>query len=192
MATVRTYGSSALNMQPAPQRERRRAYEPSPQERQRRLEQQRRREQQRRLLEAQRREAHLKAVARREVLKKVGILLYVCSLFAVLSLVIVGYAHVATIKMENNVLAKQMDTYNTQIADLQLELSQKTDLQYIRQQAQDRLSMGYPKAYQKLEIELNKSATSAATDGDTSNQSGSLKSSDSSKISNGSITSNPD
>ncbi len=169
MATIRTYGSSALNM-PAPQRERQRTPALSPQER-RRLEQQRRLEQRRRLMEAQRREAQRRALARRESLKKVGILAYVCTMFAVLSLVILGYAHVASLQMQNNAMHKQMNSYDTQIADLQLQLSQKTDLQHIREQAESRLNMGYPKAYQVLEVELSNTAAVAAG-GDASNQSG--------------------
>ena len=175
MATVRTYGSSALNVQAVPQRDRRRANSPTPQE-QRWLEEQRRREQQRRRMEAQRREAQRvlaqQRLARKEAAKKVAILVYVCTLFAVLSFVILGYANIANIQTKNNALSKQMDTYNAQIADLQLQLSQKTDLQTIRQQAQERLNMGYPKAFQVLEINLNKNTTATATGGNAANQSG--------------------
>ncbi len=172
MASVRTQGSSALKMQTAPQRERQRVEAPSPQQR-RRLLQQQRQEQQRRLLEAQRKEAKRRALARREVLKKMGILAYVCTLFAVLSVVVIGYARVADIQMQNNALSKQMNVYNTQIADLQLQLSQKTDLQSIREQAQNRLNMNYPKPYQILEVELS-DTTAVAAGGDVSNQSGGI------------------
>jgi cell division protein FtsL len=167
MASVRTYGNLALSANPAPQRQR--PFAPSPQER-KRLEQARRREQLRRLEIEKKREAQRRAKARRDAMKRIGLLVYVCTLFAVLSLVIVGYAGIATLKMENNALSKQISGYNKQIATLQMELTQKTDLQHIREQAQSRLNMGYPKEYQVLLIEL--AGQTATTGTGSSSQSG--------------------
>lgn len=149
---------------------RRRTAAPSPQEERRRRQRQRLAEQKRRQEAAKQRAAQQRALSRREALKKMGILLYVCALFCVLSLVVVGYARIAALKMENNALAASIQTCNAQIDELQLELSQKTDLQYIREQAAQRLNMGYPKAYQILEIELadQSAETAVGTGMDTS------------------------
>jgi cell division protein FtsL len=151
MASIRTHGSSALSVQPAPKRQP--VYVPTPQER-RRIEHQRRMAQQRRLEAQRRREAQQRALARVEAAKKFFILVYVLVLFAVLGAVVVGYARIAAVKMENNAIAKQIEQHDLEIASLEVTLTQKTDLQVIRQQAQERLSMGYPKAYQILEIDL--------------------------------------
>ncbi len=170
MASARTVGSSALSTRPAAQ-PKRRAHVPTPQE-QRRIEHKRRLDQQRKREQAQKREAQQRALARREAFKKCGILAYVCALFCVLSLVVVGYARVAALKMENNDLTGQIQSYTGQIDDLELELSRKTDLQYIREQAKERLNMGYPKAYQVLEIELADEFDTTTAGGNGSSQSG--------------------
>ncbi len=169
MASARTVGSSALKTQPDVQ-QRRRAYAPTLQE-QRRRERQRIVERQRKEEAAKKREAQQRALARREALKKIGIMAYVCVLFCVLSLIVVGYARVTALKMENNDLTEEIQAYNSQIDELKLELSRKTDLQHIREQAMNRLNMGYPKAYQIREIVLVDESASTMAGGNQADES---------------------
>ena len=160
MATAQTRGTSALKMTAMPQRT---EWE-SAQERRERLRQERiLRQRRQRMLE--RKQQRAKERARRAFRQKVMVVAYIASIFAILSTVIVGYARVADLQMENNAIQKEVTANLTQVADLKLQLSQKTDLQVIRQQAQERLGMDYPKAYQVLGITPAAGSASAADQG---------------------------
>lgn len=160
MATTQIRGTSALKMTAMPQR----TQWESEQERRERLRQERiLRQRRQRMLE--RKQQRAKERARRAFRKKVLVVAYIASIFAILSTVIVGYARVADLQMENNAIQKEVTANLTQVADLKLQLSQKTDLQVIRKQAQERLGMDYPKAYQVLGIAPVQGGASASGQG---------------------------
>lgn len=157
MATTRIRGTSALQMAPMPQR----TQWESEQERRERLRQERiLRQRRQRMLEKKREMA--RARARKAFRKKVLVVAYIASIFAILSTVVVGYARIADLQMQNNAIQAEVTANQTQVADLKLQLSQKTDLQVIRQQAQERLGMDYPKAYQVLGITPTQQSASAS------------------------------
>lgn len=145
-----TRGSSAYKLAPATVPAPR--YRETPVERRERLERQRA-ERARREAIAAKREARAKAQAKAEAKRKAAILCYVVVVFALLSLVMLRYASVATIQLENNQLQTQLTASQTEIEDLKLKLSEATDLQTIRTEAQERLQMDYPKAYQVLTVD---------------------------------------
>ncbi len=148
--TSYTRGSSAYKLAPATAPAPR--YRETPAERRERLERQRA-ERARREALAAKREARAKAMAKAEAKRKAAILCYVMVVFALLSFVVLRYASVATMQLENNQLQSQLTASQTEIEDLKLKVSQATDLQTIRTEAQERLQMDYPKAYQVLTVE---------------------------------------
>ena len=163
MAAVPTMGSNALKYGSAAPKRMPTQWE----EWERRQQELERREYLRRKKEAQRkralREARIQEQIRKRnrklALQKLSLTLLVCAVFAMLSVVVVRYAQISNNKLEQTVSDQQAE-----VEDLNFKVKQATDLQNIATQAKERLNMGYPKAYQLLNVSAA-SAGGSQTDG---------------------------
>jgi len=143
-----------------------------PTEWERRQQELERREYLRRKKEAQRkralREARIQEQIRKRnrklALQKLSLTLLVCAVFAMLSVVVVRYAQISNLQMSNNKLEQTVSDQQAEVEDLSFKVKQATDLQNIATQAKERLNMGYPKAYQLLNVSAA-SAGGSQTDG---------------------------
>lgn len=167
MAAVPTMGSNALKYgSAAPKRI------PTQWEEWERRQQELEREYLRRKKEAQRkralREARIQEQIRKRnrklALQKLSLTLLVCAVFAMLSVVVVRYAQISNLQMSNNKLEQTVSDQQAEVEDLNFKVKQATDLQNIATQAKERLNMGYPKAYQLLNVSAA-SAGGSQTDG---------------------------
>ena len=156
MAAVPTMGSNALKYGSAAPKRMPTQWE----EWERRQQELERREYLRRKKEAQRkralREARIQEQIRKRnrklALQKLSLTLLVCAVFAMLSVVVVRYAQISNLQMSNNKLEQTVSDQQAEVEDLNFKVKQATDLQNIATQAKERLNMGYPKAYQLLNL----------------------------------------
>ena len=81
-----------------------------------------------------------------------------------LSVVVVRYAQISNLQMSNNKLEQTVSDQQAEVEDLSFKVKQATDLQNIATQAKERLNMGYPMAYQLLNVSAA-SAGGSQTDG---------------------------
>ncbi len=101
---------------------------------------------------------------RKLALQKLSLTLLVCAVFAMLSVVVVRYAQISNLQMSNNKLEQTVSDQQAEVEALNFKVKQATDLQNIATQAKERLNMGYPKAYQLLNVSAA-SAGGSQTDG---------------------------
>ena len=169
MAAVPTMGSNALKYGSAAPKRMPSQWE----EWERRQQELERREYLRRKKEAQRkralREARIQEQIRKRnrklALQKLSLTLLVCAVFAMLSVVVIRYAQISNLQLSNNKLEQTVSDQQSEVEDLNFKVKQATDLQNIATQAKERLNMGYPKAYQLLNV-------SAASAGESGSQTG--------------------
>ena len=168
MAAVPTMGSNALKYNSAAPKRMPTQWE----EWERRQREYERREYLRRKKEAQRKRALQQARIQEQIrkrnrkiaLQRLSMTMLVCVVFAMLSVVVVRYAQISNLQMSNNRLEQAVSDQQAVVEDLNFKVKQATDLQNIATQAEERLNMGYPKAYQLLNI-------NTASAGDSSGES---------------------
>lgn len=102
---------------------------------------------------------------RKLALQKLSLTLLVCAVFAMLSVVVVRYAQISNLQMSNNKLEQTVSDQQAEVEDLSFKVKQATDLQNIATQAKERLNMGYPKAYQLLNVSAASAGGSRQTEG---------------------------
>lgn len=118
-------------------------------------------EKRKRQIEMARRRA--KQRQRAAMLQKAKVIGFVCGIFAIISLVVARYAVISSIALNNNSLKSQVESQQTELDELQLQASMASDLQRIKQEATERLGMGFPKEYQVVNIQLNDSSSATAS-----------------------------
>ncbi len=84
--------------------------------------------------------------------------------FVLLSAVVTGYAQISSVNLENNAIQANIDELKAEVAELQLEISTKCDIQEVTEVAGKDLDMGFPESAQVEYVAFAQPVEEASTE----------------------------